>query len=136
MEREKTYKTKQKKIILEYLKGNSNKQLSAQEIYHELSKKENKIGLTTVYRNLEKLENEGLIKKYFSSNFDESLFQYLGEIECRNHYHLKCEKCMKVIHLSDIRTRELKKFFDTKCKFNLDINDVILNGTCEKCSNL
>ena len=62
------YKTKQKEIILNYLKQNSNTDLTADMIVNYIIKKNKKCSQTTVYRYLKQLVNEGIVRKYYIDN--------------------------------------------------------------------
>ena len=73
-----TYNTKQKDTILNYLKKNEDKCLTINEIYSALVK-DNNIGLTTIYRFLNKLEEDNIIKKYTDKK--EATYQYINNDE-------------------------------------------------------
>ena len=57
------YNTKHREEVLSVLK-NAEKHLTAEEICSRLRENGKAIGVTTVYRQLSKLENEGLLRKY------------------------------------------------------------------------
>ena len=124
-----TYNTKQKDIILNYLIDNKDKCLTSNEIYEYL-KKDNKIGLTTIYRFLNKLESECLIKKYTDKK--EATYQYINNDECKNHIHLKCIKCNSIIHLECDEANHLTKHI--RDEHNFDIDSTIF-GVCRECQN-
>ena len=64
MQRKGGYQTKQKAQILSYLRENRGRHLTAAELLHMLTENGTPIGAATVYRQLEKLENEGLVRRY------------------------------------------------------------------------
>jgi Fe2+ or Zn2+ uptake regulation protein len=64
----KNYSTKQRNIILEILKKNIDKKITADEIIHTINKNENIISKATVYRNLDYLASKGVIKKINADN--------------------------------------------------------------------
>lgn len=89
------YKTKQQELLLSYLSGMKGKHFTAEEIRAHFEAKKISIGIATIYRQLEKLVNEGKIQKYFIDENSAACFEYAGE-ECRageKHFHLKCELC-------------------------------------------
>lgn len=51
--------TKQKSMILEYLKDRQDTHVRAEDIIHDLNEGEERVGKTTVYRVLKSLETEG-----------------------------------------------------------------------------
>lgn len=133
MDRSKTYKTKQSNSVLEYLKSNTEKHFSVEDIYMALKANNQFVGKTTIYRNLDKLIEKGLVKKFVIENKKDSFFQYVNQDECNDHYHLKCQICMKLIHISNSKSKELKSYFDKIYKFKLDSQDIVLYGTCDSC---
>ena len=56
--------TRQKSMILEYLKDRQDIHVRAEDIIHDLNAGEERVGKTTVYRVLKSLETEGKIRKY------------------------------------------------------------------------
>ena len=63
------YKTRQRDLILEVLKKQGNRHLTAQEVTDLLHKKGTAVGKSTVYRYLEKLAQDGIVKKYMVAAF-------------------------------------------------------------------
>ena len=59
MPRNDTYNTKQKELILNIIKKQK-KEFTVKDIYNEVK---NKTGLTTVYRLIDKLVEEGIVTK-------------------------------------------------------------------------
>ena len=57
------------------------------------------IGQSTVYRRLECLVDEGLVKKYIIDGTSPACFEYVGEVPdsgCEACFHFKCEKCGQI----------------------------------------
>jgi Fe2+ or Zn2+ uptake regulation protein len=85
---------------------------------------------TTIYRNLEKLESEGLIQKVLLSDQK----QYWEKIQSDQfnqhfHFHLICNLCKK------IECRELSKVLDLGFNdFQIQKTDFNLFGLCQNCS--
>ena len=53
-----SYKTGQRKIIMDYLTKNKNKFVNAEEILEYMKKHKQEVGLTTIYRFLNLLEKK------------------------------------------------------------------------------
>jgi len=79
--------TSQRVAIIEYL-NRSNFHPTADEVFRAARKKLPRISLGTVYRNLEFLAENGLIRKNEQSGGQR---RYEGNLE--KHYHLKCTTC-------------------------------------------
>lgn len=124
----KSYKTKQKEEILDIIKQQKN-DFSIQDIYNELN---HKVGLTTIYRYIDKLLNEKRLNKYISNN-NTAYYQYLEKCEEENHFYLRCEKCKELIHIDCNCVNDLFKHIKNKHNFKANNENVIVNGICSKC---
>lgn len=129
----KRYNTKQKEIILNFLKENNDKDLTIEEIVYSLKANNLNVGETTVYRYIEILVQEGKVKKYLFENKSRASYQYIENKKCDEHFHLKCTKCSKLIHL-DCREFELiKNHILKEHNFEICNSKTILYGLCENC---
>ena len=122
-----SYNTKQKDLILDIIKS-KNKEFTVKDIYEDLDKK---VGLTTIYRLIDKLILDGLITKNVSDNI--TYYQYLEKCEHDNHFYLKCEICKEVKHIDCDCINELYDHIKNEHKFNLNKEKIIINGICNKC---
>lgn len=95
----KQYRTKYKECIIEYMKNNEDHRLCAKDIYQALIEQGLNVNLVTVYRNLDKLSQQGLIQKHTLSEEDSVYYQYTREEKCNHHLHLLCKRCGKIAHL-------------------------------------
>lgn len=108
--------TKQKNLIYEALMNLNHP--TAEEIYDYLQKKDSKIGVATIYRNLQAMHDDGLILKL---DLDSKASRY--DYQEKAHSHFKCKSCNKVYDLID-QTHNLKDF---------DVEEIIYFGKCESC---
>lgn len=128
------YDTKQSRLVCEYLKANSEKHFSAEDVYFALSAEGGKIGRTTVYRQLDRLVLEGKVRKFSAGDNEPNCYQFADCDHCHNHYHLKCSGCGKLIHTEcDFLDKLSAHIFDDH-KFKIDNSKIILYGICELCS--
>jgi len=70
------YKTKQREAILEYIVENKEKHITADEIITRFSKQDNPIGKSTVYRYLDKLCKENIIRRFTIDGSSSACYQY------------------------------------------------------------
>ena len=124
-----TYNTSQKRKIQEYLESNKNKFVSAEEILNYLKEKKIEVGTTTVYRFLNNLEKEELVRTEVKNHT--KYYQYIDE-DCDAHFHLKCKKCGKEVHLECDEFEHVNEHINNEHKFKLDHNTMIY-GVCEDC---
>ena len=127
MQRNSSYNTKQKDIIINKIK-NINKDFTIKDIYNEL---DGNVGLTTIYRLVDKLVDEGLISKDIKDNI--TYYHYLEKCDNHNHFYLKCEKCGMVIHIDCDCIIDLSNHILNHHKFKLNQDHIIINGICNNC---
>ena len=98
MSQRSTYKTKQRERLLDYLKTVKGTHITAADVCRYFKTQDSSMGQSTIYRQLEKLVDEGLLKKYIVDSNSPACFEYVeadshvGESVC---FHCKCEKCGK-----------------------------------------
>ena len=90
--------TKQREIIFEALKENSGSHLSPEELHDIVIKKDSDIGIATVYRTLQLLDE---LKVVYKINFNDNRYRYeiSSEDETHHHHHLICTNCNKIIEV-------------------------------------
>jgi Fur family ferric uptake transcriptional regulator len=92
------------------------------------------IGQTTVYRHLERLVAEGKIRKYLLSDGRRAYYQYIGRNQaCKEHFHLKCERCGTLIHLDCTLLDTMQGHLLDKHDFQINLLKTTLYGTCGNC---
>ena len=112
---------------------------SAEEIYLQVHKVYPAIGLTTVYRTLELLVQNGLIFKF---DFGDGRARYeLVEStkSIGHHHHLVCTGCRRIVDYTDFINDEIEllkkteKGLSKKYKFTITNHLIQFYGFCEKC---
>ena len=95
------YETRQGRLVLEYREALGGKHVSGQEIADNLPER---VGIATIYRQLEKLEARGLVRKYINDG-EPACYQYAqdGTPGCHGHLHLKCSACGRLIQKKKLR---------------------------------
>lgn len=126
------YNTESKKQLLDFFIKNANRQFTPSEIIYELGKTGAIVGTSTIYRQIKKLCDTGILKKY--SEDGTYKYQYTGKSnECDNHMHLKCTNCEKIFHI-ECCTNELVLQIYKSHGFKVDSGSTILYGTCSACT--
>ena len=101
MKKDLGYKTSQKEMLLDFLVKNKEKHTNVQEISAYLRSEGTPVGTATIYRQLDRLVESGNVRKFVIDGKTGACYQYIeNEKECREHFHLKCLSCGKLIHLS------------------------------------
>lgn len=128
------YKTKQRELILSYLTENKNHHVMADEIAEHLKSQGNAVGKSTVYRYLDKLVNDGIVKKYISEEGKSACYQYSENNNCNHHYHFKCTQCGTLLHVQCSHLNEMEMHIYQNHGFKIDLCKTVIYGICEKCS--
>ncbi len=123
---------KYKDIITSYLKNHEEHRIAAADIYEHLREHECDVNKTTVYRNLDKLEAEGVLKKYKLPDEAISYYRYVDP-SCNHHLHMQCKRCGKIFHLNCEFMDEITEHLLKDHGFLLDCSDSLLVGLCEDC---
>lgn len=128
------YATTSRKRILEFLKTNSERTVTAADIDTYLRQADSEVNITTIYRYLDKLAKEGTVIKYVAEGGGKAVYQYVEQgHRCDEHLHLKCVKCGCIIHLDCAFMDEISEHIEKDHGFTLQCKNSILYGTCRKC---
>ena len=119
--------------------SNTGEHLSAEEIYMKVHKTYPGLGLTTVYRTLELLEEMGIVIRIAAGDGRARYELAEGPKGRRHHHHLICTKCGKVIDYTDFIEDEKELIGKTeeglskKYKFKILNHEITFYGLCEAC---
>lgn len=120
--------TPQRKKILDILDKSKDKFLNVNELDNELKKQDINMNLTTIYRNLEIMEDLGIIHSHSLDNFK----MYKITCNTHHHHHLICTKCSKTYSFSFCPIDELEKIAK-KEDFYITNHTIDVYGLCSKC---
>lgn len=131
------YKTKQRDLILNYMTSHRESHVTVNGISDHLASHGTPIGTATIYRQLEKLVEQGVVRKYTVDSSTCACFQYVEpDMKCHEHFHLKCERCGKLIHLECDFVRELASHVQSEHGFAIDPLRTVFYGVCRDCADL
>lgn len=137
MPRSSEYQTKQRTQILEYLAEHGSTHMTAAELLIALNTSGTPIGSATVYRQLEKLEAQGLVRRYTLDDRGSACWQYAGEESehgsCHQHFHLKCTACNRLFHLNCEHLQEIQSHVSAEHDFAIDPSRTVFYGVCGSC---
>ena len=97
----------------------------------EVIKEENpdsNIGIATVYRNLRKLADAGIIKRIEGLE-DAEHFDH----NTHTHYHFICNKCKKVFDIDEDIADGIIEKTTQKTGFAITDYDIVFKGICKNC---
>ncbi|HSI79062.1 MAG TPA: Fur family transcriptional regulator [Solirubrobacterales bacterium] len=107
--------------------------LTAHEIADELRRGGRRVGIATVYRTLELLEELRLVQRLDVGGGSARYEPALPDRE-HHHHHLVCDGCGRVTPFED---RGLERAIDSLARrldYRVGDHDVILRGSCPACS--
>ena len=122
--------SKQREEILNVVKEMKNHP-TAEEIYIEVKTKNLSASKSTVYRNLNYLLEEGILKKISVISGPDKYDFYM-----ENHNHVVCKICGKVMDFKHkILNKNTVKEIEEKTDIVADLNGIIIEGICKECKN-
>jgi len=125
----KEYQTQQLKRLCAFLHDNPEKQCTIKEIEQALPE----IGRATIYRQMEKLVQQGMVRRFARENSHGFVYQLTDGDSCNHHFHLKCVGCGKLIHLDETTSRQMQKSILKTKNFAIDGMKTMIFGTCNDC---
>jgi len=119
--------TSQRQVIFEELKKVKSHP-TANDVYDMVRKRLPRIGLGTVYRNLNLLAELGIIRR-LEVGGEQNRFD--GDIS--PHYHISCIKCSRVDDIFIKMDKGLEKSAASCCDYKILDHHVQFSGICSRC---
>ena len=119
--------SRQRELILKTLQDNRIHP-TAEKVYEIIRQSIPNISLATVYRNLHRLSDAGIIRKIEGVD---GIYRFDGEIS--EHHHFICKKCGQIYDLSNEGFEDIAERFSETSGFIIDDCDITLKGICNKC---
>ena len=120
--------TAQRQIILEEL-GKVTSHPTANEVYDMVRKRLPRIGLGTVYRNLELMAETGLILK-----LEVGGTQKRFDATTNLHYHVRCSECGRVDDIELPVQTKLDRLAAKACDYQIIGHHIEFSGICPDCA--
>ena len=125
--------TAQRRLILTALQSIGNHP-TAEEL-HELVKRDAPgLNLSTVYRTMRWLEQEGLVIGHvFEQDQRQERFDPSSQVE---HFHFICTTCRRVSEFDNSLVEEIKKEFTSQSGSRVDTVSLVFYGECADCRSV
>ena len=131
---QKRYRSKGSQIIEQFSKDHADQSFSAGEIVSHVKREGIKIDPATIYRNLDRMSEDGLLLKFKPQDSDAVVYQYIGGHEhCDHHMHMRCRQCGKLIHLECEFAQSFMKQVEEEYDFSIEPTITSLGGLCKDC---
>ncbi len=119
--------SRQRQVITEALEDNV-VHPTAEYLYGILKQTEPNLSLATLYRNLNKMADAGMIKKIEGldgkAHYDHNTHE---------HYHFICSKCGRVVDINSNIASNLAHEAESETGCKIESYDIILKGICQDC---
>ncbi|MGI6604220.1 MAG: Fur family transcriptional regulator [bacterium] len=124
--------TRRRKAILKALADESDKHLSAEDLYLKVKETEGDIGLATVYRTLDLFVTAGIIH---AADFGDGYkrFEVVADPTPHHHHHLLCLCCGRIIEFSQDLLENLEEKVALKTGFQIVNHSLRFYGFCTEC---
>ncbi|HKM28859.1 MAG TPA: transcriptional repressor [Anaerovoracaceae bacterium] len=126
--------SKQRGLILRIVKDTT-VHPTAEWVYSEAKKEMPSIGVATVYRNLNNLEDMGEIIRITTPG---RVDRFDGKME--KHYHMTCVKCGRLMDLDPVSEEAMHKMEETIYttlnvnRNEAEVSDTLLKDVCSRCA--
>lgn len=120
--------SKQRDNILSYFKAFPHLHPSAEEIYLFVKEKDNNIGIATVYRNLKKMVEQGILGEL---NIEKQGVRY--DLLTHEHYHFICDTCGSIENFVSPTLEGIHKEVETLMHGVVHQKQLTFHGICKTC---
>ena len=127
------YMTRQQQAVLKCIESCPGGRATAMDLMQMLRQEGQTVGLSTVYRQLEKLVAQGKVHKLLTE--EGACYRYCdGGERKRDCFLLRCESCGRVLHADCGQLAALYEHLEQAHHFTIDPRKTVLSGLCDACT--
>ena len=125
------YMTRQQQAVLKCIESCPGGRATAMDLMQMLRQEGQTVGLSTVYRQLEKLVAQGKVHKLLTE--EGACYQYCDKTVHRDCFLLQCERCGAIFHMDCSHLGELYGHLLESHGFAINPRRTMFYGLCGKC---
>ena len=125
------YMTRQQQAVLKCIESCPGGRATAMDLMQMLRQEGQTVGLSTVYRQLEKLVAQGKVHKLLTE--EGACYQYCDKTVHRDCFLLQCEGCGAIFHMDCSHLGELYGHLLESHGFAINPRCTMFYGLCGKC---
>lgn len=126
--------TAQRKVVVNTMIEHQEEHLTVEELYQYIKEEHPEIGLATVYRNIQLLNEMKIVDK-LSLNDGYARYELATDTNCHKHHHLICTQCGKVIEVKEDLMGSIEKVFLESYGFVVEDHQAKFFGICNECQS-
>lgn len=127
------YTTKQSEAILAYIMSLEGEHITVNQIAAYFANQQAPISVATIYRHLDRLVENGTVRKYTLDGFSSACYQYISNEKNCHEIHLKCESCGTLLHVTCGMLERVPKHVYQEHDFQINPMKIVFYGKCSKC---
>ena len=124
--------TPQREVIVETLIESNSELLTAEEIFIKVKNINSSIGLATVYRTLDMLQELDIVKR-IPYRDGMSRFDLVKSSNDNQSFYLLCQKCGKIEEIKEPILENTEKRIEQEHRFKIITRQLTFHGICQEC---
>lgn len=129
------YQTRQRRAILDYLNRSRGRYITAGEAAAYFREAGEEVSLTTVYRQLERMAVEGIVRKQHIEGIRGVCFCAADQAggAAADSLTMKCEDCGRIVRIACPDLGHLYEHFAKDHGISVDPQKTVFYGRCDRC---
>ena len=101
-----------------------------ESLYISMKNKNYRVSRATIYNTIDLLLDSNLVTKH---QFEKNLTQFERSFKYKQHDHLVCDSCGKIIEFRDPRIQNIQTTISKLMNFKVNHHSLYFHGICEDC---